>query len=242
MATLWLVPGPQKGTEKWHKVAAFGGFLCHFAMLGIDPEPPLSCVQAELWSSDRKPLILQNLYRLTLPDSSPARARETAVSDRSGNRGTNGAPMPSARDMPWKVAPGHAPVTGNPASKRILRSSRTVKPAAAMMLETFAPLAVLSPGPRLAGTPSRGRKMWQVARVRTGDHEIQLLILILILLLLVIFFLIVIFLLILIFFPVYRRGARRRLFPPQSQVDAKMGCGSWKCSPTVALFGANGAF
>ena len=33
------------------------------------------------------------------------------------------------------------------------------EPATLMLLKLVAPLAVLSPGPRLAGTPSKGKKM-----------------------------------------------------------------------------------
>ena len=36
---------------------------------------------------------------------------------------------------------------------------RLTKPSAAMMQKLVAPLAVLSPGPRLAGTPSKGRNL-----------------------------------------------------------------------------------
>jgi hypothetical protein len=42
---------------------------------------------------------------------------------------------------------------------KLLCSLQPAEPATAMLLKLVAPLAVLSPGPRLAGTPSKGRKL-----------------------------------------------------------------------------------
>jgi hypothetical protein len=33
--------------KKWHKVAGFGGLLCHFAMLGTEPEHGIFRSEAE---------------------------------------------------------------------------------------------------------------------------------------------------------------------------------------------------
>ena len=70
------------------------------------------------------------------------------------------------------IGPSHGPDTCHtrvaalpPARKRIegiMRFSKSAMPAAAIMLETLAPLTVLSPGPRLAGMPSKGRKIWEL--------------------------------------------------------------------------------
>ena len=150
-------PVARAAARKWHKVAGFWAFLCQLAVLGTDPEHGSFGEADEQTNSDCKPQFLSGLRRLTLPVSSDFPGHEMTVSDRPGDRGRTGClchgPPPRV-----KSPRGNPRMTGKTTSVKGIRSSRFASSKFVVMTkQNRAPLTVLSPGPRLAGTPSKGR-------------------------------------------------------------------------------------
>jgi hypothetical protein len=99
----------------------------------------------------------RDLRRSSRATGSLANAHATSCFDRLINVAhiralCHGAEMCRARPL---ERPRRVTRTGS-ASMKLMCLLRLTKPSAAMMQKLVAPLAVLSPGPRLAGTPSKG--------------------------------------------------------------------------------------